>query len=152
MVDTAATNPPRRVAGKPNPIDIHVGSRVRLRRTLLGMSQERLADAGGLTFQQIQKYERGTNRIGSSRLFQFSQVLDVPVSFFFDGMPIETGALRSDANAQTTTDQFDQDQFTRRETLELVRAYYRIRDTRIRARVFDLVKAVAAGETNPPEG
>ncbi|HJP20850.1 MAG TPA: helix-turn-helix transcriptional regulator, partial [Alphaproteobacteria bacterium] len=71
----------------PNPIDVHVGGRVRLRRTLLGMSQEKLGQAVSLTFQQIQKYERGANRIGSSRLYQFAQVLDVPVSFFFDDMP-----------------------------------------------------------------
>lgn len=72
--------------GTPNPIDVHVGSRVRLRRTLLGLSQERLGEAVGLTFQQIQKYERGANRIGASRLFEFSRILDVPVSFFFDDM------------------------------------------------------------------
>src|SRR5512134_3751494 len=72
--------------GVPNPVDIHVGSRVRLRRTLLGLSQEKLGEAVGLTFQQIQKYERGANRIGASRLFEFSRILDVPVSFFFDDM------------------------------------------------------------------
>ena len=71
---------------KPNPIDVHVGKRLRLRRTLLGMSQERLGDLLGLTFQQIQKYERGVNRIGSSRLYELGQILDVPVSFFFDDM------------------------------------------------------------------
>lgn len=145
---TATTTPviPKKVPGKPNPIDIHVGSRVRLRRTLLGMSQEKLADAVGLTFQQIQKYERGTNRIGSSRLYQFAQVLDVPVSFFFDGMPSEAsnGAPSGDSDVEP----FEQDQFTRRETLELVRAYYRISDNRVRSKLFDLVKAVAAGEAN----
>src|SRR5512145_1807794 len=72
--------------GKPNPIDVHVGSRVRLRRTLLGMSQEKLGEAIGLTFQQVQKYERGANRIGSSRLFDLARVLDVPVSYFFEDM------------------------------------------------------------------
>src|SRR6184192_1119568 len=71
----------------PNPIDVHVGSRIRLRRTLLGMSQERLGEALGLTFQQVQKYERGVNRVGASRLFDLSRVLDVPISFFFDDMP-----------------------------------------------------------------
>src|ERR1700731_4074916 len=74
----------RRKSDKPNPIDVHVGTRVRLRRTLLGMSQEKLGDALGLTFQQVQKYERGANRIGASRLYDLSRVLDVPVSFFFD--------------------------------------------------------------------
>src|ERR1700693_3559843 len=73
--------------GRPSPIDIHVGSRIRLRRTLLGMSQERLGEALGLTFQQVQKYERGVNRVGASRLFDLSRVLDVPISFFFDDMP-----------------------------------------------------------------
>ncbi len=71
----------------PSPIDVHVGSRIRLRRTLLGMSQERLGEALGLTFQQVQKYERGVNRVGASRLFDLSRVLDVPISFFFDDIP-----------------------------------------------------------------
>src|ERR1700748_3815102 len=89
--DLLAQKPPRRNTrgsrdGKPNPVDVHVGSRVRLRRTLLGMSQEKLGEAIGLTFQQVQKYERGANRIGASRLFDLSRVLDVPVSFFFDEM------------------------------------------------------------------
>src|SRR5665213_1874859 len=73
--------------GRPSPIDVHVGSRIRLRRTLLGMSQERLGEALGLTFQQVQKYERGVNRVGASRLFDLSRVLDVPISFFFDRIP-----------------------------------------------------------------
>src|SRR5476649_2712366 len=73
--------------GRPSPIDVHVGSRIRLRRTLLGMSQERLGEALGLTFQQVQKYERGTNRVGASRLFDLSRVLDVPISFFYDDLP-----------------------------------------------------------------
>ena len=75
------------MAASPNPIDVHVGKRLRLRRTLLGMSQERLGELLGLTFQQVQKYERGVNRIGSSRLFELGQILDVPVSFFFDDLP-----------------------------------------------------------------
>src|ERR1700759_4487854 len=78
--------------GYPNPIDVHVGSRVRLRRTLLGLSQERLAEAIGLTFQQVQKYERGANRVGSSRLFDLSRVLDVPIAYFFDDMPAPLAA------------------------------------------------------------
>src|ERR687896_2738611 len=82
--------------GFPNPMDVHVGSRIRLRRTLLGMSQERLAEAIGLTFQQVQKYERGANRIGASRLFDLSRVLDVAVSFFFEDMP-DSVAARSPA-------------------------------------------------------
>ena len=126
----------------PKAVDVHVGSRVRLRRTLLGMSQEKLGEAVGLTFQQIQKYERGTNRIGSSRLYEFSQVLDVPVSFFFDDMPAETAGrppgLREEGQAN-----FGTEQLARRETLELVRAYYRISDPAVRKRIFELTKAVA---------
>src|ERR1700752_933156 len=82
----------RRKTDKPNPIDVHVGSRVRLRRTLLGMSQEKLGEAIGLTFQQVQKYERGANRVGASRLYDLSRVLDVPVSFFFDDISTEVAA------------------------------------------------------------
>src|SRR6476619_1745933 len=90
---------PRKYSGRmaskgfPNPIDVHVGSRIRLRRTLLGMSQERLAEAIGLTFQQVQKYERGANRVGSSRLFDLSRVLDVTVSYFFDDMPADPDSI-----------------------------------------------------------
>src|SRR5277367_5561364 len=85
MAEENAERPERE--SRPSPIDIHVGSRIRLRRTLLGMSQERLGDALGLTFQQVQKYERGVNRVGASRLFDISRVLDVPISYFFDDMP-----------------------------------------------------------------
>ena len=126
------------MAENPDPVDVHVGGRVRLRRTLLGMSQEKLGSALGLTFQQIQKYERGTNRIGSSRLHQLSRVLDVPVSFFFDDMP---GAERP-GFGEGGQASFDQEQLSKRETLELVRAYYRIGDPAVRARLFDLVKAL----------
>jgi len=129
------------VAEHPDPVDVHVGSRVRLRRTLLGMSQEKLGTALGLTFQQIQKYERGTNRIGSSRLFQLSRVLDVPVSFFFDDMQGAASGRPGLAEGQAS---FDQDQLAKRETLELVRAYYRIGEPNVRGRVFDLVKALGA--------
>ncbi len=132
--------------GGPNPIDVHVGSRVRLRRTLLGMSQEKLGDAVELTFQQIQKYERGANRIGSSRLFQFSKVLQVPVSFFFDDMP-EAISGHPPGLSESKGPNYDDDRFTRRETLELVRAYYRISDTATRKRLFELVKAVGQAQT-----
>ncbi len=127
----------------PNPIDVHVGSRVRLRRTLLGMSQEKLGQALGLTFQQIQKYERGVNRIGSSRLYQLSQILDVPVSFFFDDMPAANASPASGL-AETPQAPLERDPMVKRETLELVRAYYRIRDPNARKRIFELTKAVAA--------
>ena len=91
------------MAVSPNPIDVHVGKRLRLRRTLLGMSQERLGERLGLTFQQVQKYERGANRIGSSRLFELGQILDVPVSFFFDDMPrAETAAGQGTSDSGPT--------------------------------------------------
>ena len=138
--------------GRPSPIDVHVGSRIRLRRTLLGMSQERLGEALGLTFQQVQKYERGVNRVGASRLFDLSRVLDVPISFFFDDMP---EGLASTYAAQTgrrpigfvePRDAFTDDALNRRETLELVRAYYRITDPAVRKRVFDLIKSMGPAE------
>jgi transcriptional regulator with XRE-family HTH domain len=135
----------RRKSDKPNPIDVHVGTRVRLRRTLLGMSQEKLGDALGLTFQQVQKYERGANRIGASRLYDLSRVLDVPVSFFFDDIKAETlaAAHREPGEREPAEGAYEPDPMMRRETLELVRAYYRIPDTQIRRRLFDLTKAIA---------
>ena len=138
--------------GRPSPIDVHVGSRIRLRRTLLGMSQERLGEALGLTFQQVQKYERGVNRVGASRLFDLSRVLDVPISFFFDDMPDSltstfgsTAARRATGFAESS-DSFADDTLNRRETLELVRAYYRITDPAIRKRVFDLIKSMGPAD------
>jgi len=132
----------RRTSEHPDPVDVHVGGRVRLRRTLLGMSQEKLGAALSLTFQQIQKYERGSNRIGSSRLYQLSRILDVPVSFFFDDMPSDV-AVRQAGLAEGEQTGYDKDRFTKRETLELVRAYYRIEDPGVRKRIFELVKSIA---------
>ena len=129
--------------GKPNPVDIHVGSRVRLRRTMLGMSQEKLGEAIGLTFQQVQKYERGANRIGASRLFELSRVLDVPVSFFFDDMPLDAGPPTEHPHDGEDAEMVDLDPMAKRETLELVRAYYRISDSSVRKKGFELAKALA---------
>lgn len=134
-------------AGVPNPVDVHVGGRVRLRRTLLGMSQEKLGDSVGLTFQQIQKYERGANRVGASRLYELSRILDVPIAFFFDDLSedLKTGEGRYRAGMRDRGQQpLETDPMARRETLELVRAYYRITDPKVRKRVFELTKAVAA--------
>ena len=138
-----------------SPVDTHVGARIRLRRTLMGMSQERLGESLGLTFQQVQKYERGVNRVGASRLYDLSRVLDVPISFFFDDMPEPlagmssapaTGSRRvfgfADAQDSFGTGGTD-DALTRRETLELVRAFYKITDPSVRKRVFDLIKSMA---------
>ncbi|RME67613.1 MAG: XRE family transcriptional regulator [Alphaproteobacteria bacterium] len=107
------------------------------------MSQEKLGDALGLTFQQVQKYERGANRIGSSRLFQLAKILDVPVSYFFDEIP-ETPAAGFAGVAEAPSEPFESEQLARRETLELVRAYYRIHDANVRKRIFELVKSVGA--------
>ncbi|MBV9735143.1 MAG: helix-turn-helix domain-containing protein [Acidisphaera sp.] len=132
---------------RPSPIDVHVGSRIRLRRTLLGMSQERLGEALGLTFQQVQKYERGVNRVGASRLFDLSRVLDVPISFFFDDMPEPLAAGHGAVSGRRTgfaepQEGFGDEPLNRRETLELVRAYYRITDPSVRKRVFELIKSL----------
>jgi len=133
------------VPANPHPVDIYVGSRVRLRRTLKGMSQQKLAAALGLTFQQIQKYERGTNRIGASRLFELSEILDVPTSFFFDGLNVPKAVAAAPAGLSDVPQRsYEADQFSKREILELVRAYDRIQDPDVRDRVFAMVKAVAA--------
>ncbi len=126
----------------PKPVDVHVGGRIRLRRTLLGLSQEKLGNAVGLTFQQIQKYERGANRVGASRLYEFSQVLDVPVSFFYDDMASEMKSGQRGLS-EGKSEPFNQEHFARRETLELVRAYYSISDPAIRKRIYELTKSVA---------
>ena len=126
----------------PDPIDIHVGSRVRLRRTLLGMSQTVLGNSLDLTFQQIQKYERGANRIGSSRLYKLSKILDIPVSFFFEGLEKKTANRKNSRSTQGPYDTED-DKMTRRQTLELVRAYYRIADPKVRKNIFEMIKSLA---------
>lgn len=134
--------------GFPNPIDIHVGGRIRLRRTLLGMSQERLADAIGLTFQQVQKYERGANRVGSSRLFDLSRILDVPMSYFFDEMApgvADKTPSKLMGRAQVRAE-YEPDPMAKRETLELVRAYYKVEDQVVRKRIFELTKSLAKAE------
>jgi len=133
------------VPANPHPVDIYVGSRVRLRRTLKGMSQQKLAAALGLTFQQIQKYERGTNRIGASRLFELSEILDVPTSFFFDGLNVPSADKAAPAGLSDVPQRsYEADQFSKREILELVRAYDRIGDPDVRDRVFAMVKAISA--------
>ena len=136
--------------GQPNPIDMHVGARLRQRRTLLGMSQERLADALGITFQQVQKYERGANRVGSSRLFDVARVLDVPISYFFDEMSAGVAAKtpsRLRGLGDSRAEPFELDPMAKRETLELVRAYYKITDPAVRKRVFELTKSLGKSKS-----
>lgn len=124
------------------PVDIHVGGRLRLRRLLLGYSQQKLAKAVDLTFQQIQKYERGANRISASRLYQFSKVLNVPVSFFFDDMDDSVAGQSTGRGAGGGT--FDQAQFSERETVTLIRAYYGIVDPAVRRGIFELIRSTTA--------
>lgn len=124
--------------GKPNQIDVYVGKRMRMRRTILGMSQADLGKALGLTFQQIQKYEQGANRIGSSRLYDLSTILEISITYFFDGMgegaetndlPVDSPDLRKDPAAK-------------RETLELVRAFTKIDDSSVRASILNMITAL----------
>ncbi|MGB8275281.1 MAG: helix-turn-helix transcriptional regulator [Alphaproteobacteria bacterium] len=136
--------PAARTRGRANPIDVHVGSRLRLRRTLLGMSQEKLAEAIGLTFQQVQKYERGTNRIGASRLYDISRALGVPVAFFYEGW--ESRGHGKGAGLSEEAAAFDGGSSSHREVLELVRAYNRITDPQVRKKVGDLIRAMAPSE------
>jgi transcriptional regulator with XRE-family HTH domain len=111
---------------------------------MLGLSQEKLGEAIGLTFQQVQKYERGANRIGASRLLELSRVLDVPVSFFFDDTdPVRAPAIPAGFE-EAPQESFDSDPLRKRETIELIGAYYDIEDTAVRRRLFDLAKALAA--------
>ena len=135
--------------GEPNPIDIHVGHRLRLRRTLLGLSQDRLGAAIGLTFQQVQKYERGANRIGASRLFELSRVLDVPIGFFFAALAPGTATRAREhamgfAEGAAAAPAYEASPMARRETLELVRAYYRVSDPKLRKHLLEMTKALAS--------
>ena len=129
----------------PDPVDISVGGRLRQRRTLLGMSQEKLGRAVGLTFQQIQKYERGVNRIGASRLLQLSRVLGVPIAYFFEDVPAPKSGRAAPPTATAAPP--DDDPLSRRETMELVRAYYAISNPYVRKRVLDLVRALSRSPT-----
>ncbi|MBS7539688.1 helix-turn-helix domain-containing protein [Ancylobacter lacus] len=130
----------------PNPIDKHVGSRVRMRRMMVSMSQEKLGESLGITFQQIQKYEKGTNRIGASRLQHISSVLGVPVSFFFEGAP--SGMPGVQGFAEGGSPAYVSDFLATSEGLALTRAFTRIVDAKVRRRVVDLVEAIA-GEDVP---
>ncbi|MDE7547567.1 helix-turn-helix transcriptional regulator [Acetobacter fabarum] len=161
------TDPASTISTHAETIDAHVGKRIRLRRTLLGLSQEKLGEALGVTFQQIQKYERGTNRVGASRLYDIATALDVPISFFFDDMPspampsmINTGFAETRKSfgspipapalpaptAQAMTD--EQNLLARKETLDLVRAYYQIPDKALRQKMLDLIQSMAQPNTS----
>lgn len=127
----------------PNPIDKHVGSRVRMRRMMLSMSQEKLGDALGLTFQQVQKYEKGTNRIGASRLQQIANILQVPVSFFFEGAPDLGGTPTPEGMSEAPSPTYVSDFLATSDGLALTKAFMRIQDAKLRRRIVDLVEHIA---------
>lgn len=130
---------------KSNPVDVHVGGRVRLRRMLLGMSQEKLGESLGLTFQQVQKYEKGANRIGASRLFELARILGVNVQYFFEELSGPEAALAKGAGgfAETSGDDYLIEFLNSREGIELNRAFLRIKDPRARRAVLELVRSLA---------
>ena len=133
----------REAANAPDPVDIHVGARVKTRRLLLGLSQEELANSIGLTFQQVQKYERGTNRISASRLFNIAKVLKVPVEFFFEGA---TGKKLARGFGESKQASLEPDITTRRDTLELVRAFSEIQDPALKRQLLEMAKAMGGGK------
>jgi transcriptional regulator with XRE-family HTH domain len=133
---------------RPNPIDVHVGSRVRFRRMLLGMSQEKLGEKLGLTFQQIQKYEKGINRIGASRLFDLAHVLGVPVQFFYEEAPAGSDQEALAGYAERPAENAIVEFLRSRDGLELNKAFVRIADVKARRAIVELVRSLAQDETN----
>jgi transcriptional regulator with XRE-family HTH domain len=139
---------------QPSSVDAHVGSRVRLRRMLIGMSQEKLGELLGLTFQQVQKYEKGANRIGASRLYDISSILGVPVSYFFDDLVGDHGVKRPSSQAQATdidAGPYMMEFVSSAEGFQLVRAFTKITDPRVRKRMLDLVKSLTGEEEVFPD-
>ncbi len=129
----------------PNPVDKYVGSRVRMRRIMLGMSQEKLGEALGLTFQQVQKYEKGTNRVGASRIQQIAEILQVPVSFLFEGSPGSNA--KGEGFGEAASPAYVSDFLATSEGLALTRAFTRITDSKLRRSIVDLVEQIAERET-----
>lgn len=145
-------NTKRKTKGTPDNVDVHVGQRLRIRRSLLGMSQEKLAEAIGLTFQQIQKYERGTNRVSAGRLYQFSKILGVPIAYFYEqfgevfpqkGIPQYGLSDQEQESFDGPAVEYEADIMKKRETIDLVRSYYSIQDPKIRKDVLKLMKSMA---------
>ncbi|MBO4284884.1 MAG: helix-turn-helix transcriptional regulator [Alphaproteobacteria bacterium] len=151
----------RLAEGTPNPVDIHVGQRIKLRRQVLKLSQQQMAQKMGLTFQQIQKYEKGANRVGASRLFDISRVLGVSMDFFFEDMApsvevqspmmLTMSENRKGLALKESAESFDDDPMKRKETLELVSAYYKINNRKIAKYLFDLIVAVSKSNVHLSE-
>ena len=145
--------PPARPRGRASPLDVYVGSRLRLRRTLLGMSQEALAEGIGLTFQQVQKYERGTNRISVSRLVDICKVLKVQVDYFFDGSFALAGKpgtrnMAAKGFSDTKQEALEPDPLIKRDVMELVRAYSKIKSPQLKKQILEMAKAMSASGTD----
>lgn len=131
--------------GTPHPVDVYVGRRLRLKRTILGMSQEAVGKEIGVTFQQIQKYERGINRMGASRLYDFSRALGVSIAYFFEGYgDYKTSDAEMLALSEPEGGGFEHEKVNNRETIEVMRAYYRVKNPALRKRIVDLIKAMGA--------
>ncbi|MEK1887051.1 MAG: helix-turn-helix domain-containing protein [Phyllobacterium sp.] len=129
---------------RPNPVDVHVGARIRLRRNMIGLSQEKLGDSLGITFQQIQKYEKGMNRVGASRLQAIGNVLNVPVTFFFDDMPGQDDKPKGfDEESETT---YVVGLLNSSEGIQLARAFAKITDAKVRRKILDLVRTLGLEE------
>lgn len=129
----------------PHPVDVHVGGRVRLRRMMLGMSQDKLGEALGLTFQQVQKYEKGVNRIGASRVFEIARILDVPIQYFYEDISSGSGDGRAFGFAESDDSDF-MSMLHSPEGVQLCRHFAEIKDPKVRKRVLDLVKTLAEGD------
>lgn len=127
----------------PNPIDKHVGNRVRMRRMMLSISQDKLAKALGVSFQQVQKYEKGTNRVGASRLQSIAQVLQVPAGFFFEGAPELSATLVPGGTSEAPPPSYIFDFLATSDGLALTKAFMRIPDLQLRRRIVEFVEHVA---------
>jgi len=149
MSHTKHPLPGTRGSDVPHPVDVHVGQRIKLRRTLMGMTQGKLGESIGLTFQQIQKYERGVNRVSASKLWQLSNVMDVAVSFFFEDMPDDVRAAFPGYDGDTAESDIPAERLTlhRRQSLELVRTFSALSDPTVRKSVVDMVRAIGNSET-----
>ena len=132
------------VPSQAHPVDVHVGRRLRLRRTIMGLSQDSIGKAIGVTFQQIQKYERGINRMGASRIYDFAKALNVPVSYFFEGYGDDLGEpSHAYGMAESEAPAFEHEQISNRETMDVMRAYHKIKNPQVRKRIVDLIKSMA---------